>query len=56
MRYKNLFKCRDCDKLTSGRVPKGGDGSFVFPRRHKIKGKDCPGNAKESIWVQIEIK
>jgi hypothetical protein len=54
MKYK--FECNVCGKLTSGRVPKEGDGSFVFPRRHKVKGKDCPGNIKEARWVEIENK
>lgn len=47
---KTVFICSFCGKETKGRVPKGGDGSFVYPARHKVNGKNCPGNIKEAKW------
>lgn len=45
------FKCAVCNKLTSGRKPKGGDGTFYYPRRHKGPDKKpCKGNIQEAIW------
>lgn len=55
------FRCVECGKLTAGRLPrlpwgrKGtgrvGDGTYYFPRRHKVNGEPCPGNVLEAEWV-----
>ncbi len=53
------FKCSYCGKVTAGRLSRDkitgavSDGSARFPRRHKFKGKDCPGNIIEAIWITI---
>lgn len=31
--------CSECGKVVSGRVPAGGDGSALFPWRHRAGGK-----------------
>ena len=49
---KTYFKCIICGKLTAGRLPKGGDGTFYYPRKHKYNGKSCPGNFHEAEWVK----
>jgi len=59
---KTKFKCAVCGKLTAGRIGgtgRGGyrgDTSHRFPRRHKVNGKDCPGNIEEAEWVDIKQK
>ena len=50
------FKCVECGKLSTGRLPRDGryvgDGTVRYPRRHKGPGgKPCPGNIKEAEWV-----
>ena len=50
------FKCVVCGLVTTGRLPRGpwgaeGDGTAVYPRRHRVNGKPCGGNILESIWV-----
>lgn len=53
---RTRFKCPVCGKLTSGRIGNNGkergDGSHRFPRRHKVNGKDCPGNIEDALWVE----
>lgn len=52
---KSKFKCSICGKITSGRLPKNGDGSFWYPRRHYDKtGILCLGNIQEAIVVDIK--
>lgn len=51
---KTKFECPVCGKLTSGRIPKKGDLSGRFPRRHNVKGLPCPGNIQEAIWIDIK--
>lgn len=51
---KTLFKCVICGKFTSGRMPKDGDTSFRYPRRHKINGVPCKGNIIEAEWIDIK--
>lgn len=48
------FKCPVCGKLTAGRIPKGGDGSFYYPRRHNFGASPCPGNIQEAEWVDYD--
>lgn len=49
------WKCRGCGKLTAGRLPKGGDGSFMYPRRHDgPDGQPCDGNIDEADPVTVE--
>ena len=50
------FKCAVCGLVTTGRLPRGpwgaeGDGSLVYPRAHRIKGKPCEGTCMDSEWV-----
>ncbi len=47
------FKCARCGKVTSGRQPRRGDGSLVYPRRHRIAGKLCEGSFEEAQWVTV---
>ena len=51
------FKCVVCGKLTAGRLGRNGkhvgDTSHRFSRRHKVNGKDCPGNILDAEWVDI---
>lgn len=54
--------CNVCGKETSGRLPRSGNhkgtGDFWFPRRHKVNGKDCPGNIEEGEiigWSKDDI-
>lgn len=57
---RTRYKCAVCNLLTSGRVPVGsnhkerGDGTFRYPRKHKLNGRVCPGSYLEAIWVDIE--
>ena len=47
------FRCVACDRITSGKKPTGGNGTFMFPRFHKNKsGEKCPGCFQEAEWVQ----
>ena len=49
------YKCTACGKVTAGRVPKLGDGTAVYPRRHNSGiMKPCPGIYTEAIWVRVE--
>lgn len=50
------FKCCVCGKVSSGRLPKDGDTSFRYPRRHKINGVNCKGNILEAYWIEIDAK
>lgn len=50
------FKCVICGKLTAGRLSKGGDGTFYYPRKHKYDGKLCPGSFHEAEWIKKRIK
>ena len=49
---KTRFKCVLCGKITAGRIPRNGDKSMRFPRRHNANGKPCPGNVEEAKWVE----
>jgi hypothetical protein len=49
------FKCLVCGYVSSGRRPKGGDGSLVYPRRHKSGGVQCAGNLQGTEWVQASV-
>lgn len=50
MKFK--VRCTVCGRLTAGRKPPGGDGTFWFPRRHKnAVGGNCPGNILEGKIV-----
>lgn len=53
---KTRWKCTVCGKLTVGRLPKGGDGSFYFPARHKAEDDEaaCPGNYQQAELVEFE--
>lgn len=53
MIVKTKLKCKICGKLTRGRTPKGGDGSFKFPSFHNVDGKPCHGSTLEAEWVDI---
>jgi hypothetical protein len=53
-RYR--WKCACCGKLTVGRLPKGGDGSFYYPARHTAADDEapCPGNYEQAELVEFE--
>jgi hypothetical protein len=47
-----LVKCKHCTRMIKGRVPAGGDGSALFPYRHKnLSGRDCSGVYEPGEWV-----
>lgn len=48
------FRCAVCGALTAGRVPRGGDGTLRYPRRHSRDGEPCPGNNIEAERVDVE--
>lgn len=53
------YKCAVCGWPNAGRIPKGGDGSYIVPRRHKVNGVPCPGNnmeAEDTHLLQKEPK
>jgi ribosomal protein S27E len=49
---KQKVKCVICGKVTVGRVPKGGTGDLMYPRKHKLNGKSCDGNFYEADWIK----
>lgn len=44
-------RCTHCQKITVGRVPKGGDGSVLFPNWHGRDGRKCPGVFSEGQLI-----
>lgn len=49
------FQCVICGKLTAGRLPRRGDTSARFPRRHNgSDGELCPGCFRDAVWVDGE--
>jgi hypothetical protein len=48
-------QCPVCGKKGGSRMPRGGDGSLLYPRRHpdpKNPNEPCPGTWKEaSVWL-----
>lgn len=49
------FRCAVCGKPTAGRLPRGGDGTFYYPRRHQgPDGKPCEGNYREAL-IEAEV-
>jgi len=52
MTRKQRFRCVVCGKITAGRLPREGDGTFYYPRRHKKDGFPCPGNVYEAEWIK----
>lgn len=49
-------RCTVCGKISSGRLPRGGDGSTRFPRRHQHRNdfgtmEDCPGEYRDAEWI-----
>jgi cytochrome c5 len=50
-----MFECQACGKITVGRMPKHGDGTFYYPRKHKGEdGNTCEGVYDEAISVQMD--
>lgn len=51
-----FIRCQVCSRLTKGgRIPKGGDGSFRFPRVHRGQdGEPCPGSFQEGVFEEGE--
>lgn len=45
------FQCVVCGKLTRGRKPKGGDGSFYYPSKHG----GCAGEWRAPKWVDVPV-
>lgn len=58
IRRSDLFRvrCVVCGKVTAARLPREGrykgDGTFWFPRRHKVEGVDCRGNIEEATVIE----
>lgn len=54
---RTVYQCTVCGRLTAGRLPRWGrevgDGTFMYPRRHRDRGKPCPGNIREAHWVEV---
>ena len=54
------YKCAVCGKISGGRIPKNGDGTLVFPRKHynqnDTSGDYCKGCYEEAEWVEVKIK
>ena len=46
------WACSVCGKVGPGRIPKGGDGSEIFPTRHKHGGKLCVGYCEAAQLVK----
>jgi hypothetical protein len=55
MTEQQRVTCAVCGKRYAGKVPKGGDGSALFPRRHKILVPDSKpkGLALHSYHYEI---
>lgn len=56
---RTRFKCKACDTVSDGRRPRGGwgergDGTVIYPRRHKVEGVACPGNIEPAEWVRVD--
>lgn len=45
------IKCPICGKITGGRKPRGGDGTFLYPRRHRVGKELCEGVFMEGEWI-----
>lgn len=44
---RERFKCKWCNMLFKGYVPKGGDGTgFLLPRHNNREGKRCQGSGQ----------
>lgn len=50
------FKCAVCGRLTVGRIPKGGNGTFRYPAKHFIGETLCRGVHDEAEWVDVLLK
>lgn len=48
------FRCKVCGKLTAGSLPRDGDGTARFARRHTRDGETCPGVHEHADWVDID--
>lgn len=54
MAKKELEKvrCSVCGRIYTARIPKGGDGTFLYPRRHQsLIGNPCKGNLQEAEYL-----
>lgn len=53
---KFRVRCAACGMVKTARLPRSGryksDGTFWFPRRHKVDGKPCPGNIEEAEVIE----
>ena len=45
------IRCKVCGWISTGRVPRGGDGSFRYPRLHRVDGQVCGGMVFEGEWL-----
>lgn len=56
MEFVTRFQCAVCGKITGGRLPRHGDGTFYFPRHHaSLHGDPCPGIFEGAEWVQVPV-
>jgi len=50
------FRCAVCGKEVAGRLPRGGDGTFFYPRKHNVNGTICTGVYSEAEWMTDKPK
>lgn len=47
------FQCVKCGYVSAGRMPRKGDTTVRFPRRHTLPdGASCTGNHMDADWVR----
>lgn len=52
MNDKEIVTCSHCGREYVGKVPKGGDGSVLFPRKHRLS----PGSAERYTSAFRSVK
>lgn len=58
---KTAFVCKACGLATTGRLPRKGDGTEMYPRRHRGDAKIrrgklspvCSGVIEWALWVDV---
>lgn len=56
MKYRYVVervKCAACGRIGASRMPRGGDGTLLYPRRHRTADgrEECAGNTVEAIYL-----
>lgn len=53
---KIRYRCPACQKRVATYIPRGGDGSAIFFKRHKDRtGEDCKGWGEEATKDHEEV-